>query len=127
MSQMWRRNLWAVWIAEFLSIMGFSCFTPLLTYYVQYLGVEGDAVEPGRRSDLRPFLGDGDHGADLGGAERSLRAQVMVERAMFSGFVIALLMGFARKVEQMVFPALRPGALTGSFAAATTLVPAPHR
>ena len=123
MSQMWRRNLWAVWIAEFLSIMGFSCFTPLLTYYVQYLGVEGDAVETWAGAVISaPFWAMAIMGPIWGALSDRYGRKVMVERAMFSGFVIALLMGFARNVEQMVFLRFVQGALTGTVAAATTLV-----
>ena len=36
----WRRNLWAIWLAEMLAILGFSLRTPFLPFYLQDLGAD---------------------------------------------------------------------------------------
>ncbi len=35
----WRRNLWTMWIAQMLSIIGFSFTTPFLPLFLRDLGV----------------------------------------------------------------------------------------
>lgn len=37
-SESWRRNLYAVFVAEFLVIMGFSFVNPFLPLFIQELG-----------------------------------------------------------------------------------------
>lgn len=41
----WRRSLWLIWIALFISNMGFSLVMPFLPLYVQTMGVTGHSVE----------------------------------------------------------------------------------
>ncbi|MGH2550913.1 MAG: hypothetical protein ACRDHN_16095, partial [Thermomicrobiales bacterium] len=38
----WRRNLYAIWIAELLAIVGFSLRAPFLPFYLQDLGATSD-------------------------------------------------------------------------------------
>lgn len=41
----WRRSLWLIWIALFVSNVGFSLVMPFLPLYVQSMGVTGHSVE----------------------------------------------------------------------------------
>ena len=36
----WKRNFYALWIAEFAAIIGFQVVQPFLPYYIQEFGVE---------------------------------------------------------------------------------------
>src|SRR6188768_2156492 len=40
----WRRNLWAIWLAEMLAILGFSLRTHFLTFYLQDLCADSDCA-----------------------------------------------------------------------------------
>ena len=119
----WRRNLWATWIAELLAIMGFSSSFPIWSYYIQELGVTGDAVA--KWSGLiisASSLTMGIMWPIWGSLSDRYGRKVMVIRAMFGGAVTIGLMGFAHSVEQMLILRLIQGAFTGTVAAATTLV-----
>lgn len=41
----WRRSLWLIWVALFVSNMGFSLVMPFLPLYVQSMGISGHSVE----------------------------------------------------------------------------------
>lgn len=41
----WRRSLWLIWVALFISNMGFSLVMPFLPLYVQTMGISGHSVE----------------------------------------------------------------------------------
>ncbi|MGC9394260.1 MAG: MFS transporter [Anaerolineae bacterium] len=119
----WRRNLWATWVAELLAIMGFSSSFPIWSYYIQELGVTGDAVA--KWSGLiisAASLTMGLMGPIWGSLSDRYGRKVMVIRAMFGGAVTIGLMGFAQRVEHMLILRLIQGAFTGTVAAATTLV-----
>ncbi len=123
MTSRWRKNLKAVWWAEFLAVMGFAAFIPILAYYVEFLGVEEAAVASwtGIVSAATAFA-MGIMGPIWGTLSDRYGRKVMVERAMFSGSVVILLMGFARNVQQLTLLRLVQGGLTGTVTATTTLV-----
>ncbi|HOV65062.1 MAG TPA: MFS transporter, partial [Spirochaetia bacterium] len=35
----WKRNLYAIWIAEFIAIIGFNTSVPIIPFYLQDLGI----------------------------------------------------------------------------------------
>jgi DHA1 family multidrug resistance protein-like MFS transporter len=119
----WRRNLWATWFAELLAIMGFSAMFPIMPYYIQELGISGDAVA--RWSGIvtaAAALTMGVMGPIWGALSDRYGRKVMVVRAMFGGTLVIGLMGFVRNVEQLTVLRLMQGVLTGTVTAATTLV-----
>lgn len=123
MQSVWRRNLRAVWIAELLAIMGFAAFSPILPYYVEYLGVSGEAVATWAGVvSAAPSFAMVIMGPIWGALSDRHGRKVMVERAMFAGCVLTLLMGFIGSVEQLAVLRFIQGALTGTVAASTTLV-----
>ena len=74
----WRRNLAALWFAEFTAIFGFSFAFPFLSIFIsQDLGraprPRPRPVDRRRRQRVRPL--DGDRQPDLGHPRRSIRAQ----------------------------------------------------
>ena len=57
-----------------------------------------------------------------GGLADRYGRKLMVERAMFGGAVLMGAMGFVQNVQQLVILLTLQGCLTGTIAAATTLV-----
>jgi DHA1 family multidrug resistance protein-like MFS transporter len=120
----WQRNLYVIWVAELVAIAGFSVVMPFLPYYVQELGVTGlEQVEiwsallvTGQAISMAIF-------APLWGslADRYGR-KLMVERAMFGGAMLLGAMGLVRNVQQLAILRILQGCVTGTVAAATTLV-----
>jgi DHA1 family multidrug resistance protein-like MFS transporter len=122
--QTWQRNLYTLWVAELVAIAGFTVVLPFLPYYVQELGVmELEQVEfwsgllfASKAIAMAIFSPIWGSIADRYGRK------LMVERAMFGGAVVMGAMGFVQNVQQLVFLFALQGCLTGTIAAATTLV-----
>jgi DHA1 family multidrug resistance protein-like MFS transporter len=122
----WRRNLYVIWIAEFVSIVGFSSAMPFLPYYVQDLGVTG----PGQ-VELWSGLLHSMHALTMGimapvwgSLADRMGYKVMVERAMFGGALLLGAMAFVSNVQQLLVLRMLQGAVTGTVVAATVLVAA---
>ena len=119
----WRTNLRMVWIAEFLALMGFSATAPIWPLYTQYLGVPEDQLA--RWSGIiisAPAFTMGFLAPIWGALSDRHGRKMMVMRAMFGGAVVIGLMALVTSVYQLVILRLVQGALTGTVAAATTLV-----
>lgn len=122
--QTWQRNLYTLWVAELVAIAGFTVVLPFLPYYVQELGVtELEQVEfwsgllfASQAIAMAIFSPIWGSLADRYGRK------LMVERAMFGGAVVMGAMGFVQNVQQLVVLRALQGCLTGTIAAATTLV-----
>jgi DHA1 family multidrug resistance protein-like MFS transporter len=122
--QTWQRNLYTLWVAELVAIAGFTVVLPFLPYYVQDLGVtELEQVEfwsglllASKAIAMAIFSPIWGSVADRYGRK------LMVERAMFGGAVLMGATGFVRNVQQLVLLMTLQGCLTGTIAAATTLV-----
>jgi DHA1 family multidrug resistance protein-like MFS transporter len=120
----WRRNLYAVWFAELVAIVGFTVVMPILPLYVRELGVQGE-----REVSLWAGLIFSSQAATMaifapvwGALSDRYGRKVMVERAMFSGALLIGLMGWAQNVQQLVLLRALQGMLTGTVTAATALV-----
>ncbi len=122
--QLWQRNLYTLWVAELVAIAGFTVVVPFLPYYVQALGVtELEQVE------FWSGLLFASHAVAMaifspiwGSIADRYGRKLMVERAMFGGAVVMGAMGFVQNVQQLVVLRALQGCLTGTVAAATTLV-----
>ena len=120
----WKRNLYVLWVAELVAIAGFAVFSPFLPYYVQDLGVRdlvaveywSGALFASQAVAMAIFSPIWGALADRYGCK------IMVERAMFGGAVVLTAMGFVQNVQQLLVLRTLQGALTGTVAAATTLV-----
>ena len=120
----WKRNLSAIWVAELVAIAGFSFVFPFLPYYVQELGITdlkqvevwsglllvAQAIPMAVFSPIWGALAD------------RYGRKIMVERAMFGGAIVLAAMGLVQNVQQLLVLRAIQGALTGTVAAATTLV-----
>ncbi len=122
----WQRILWIMFIAQIISLIGFSSVFPFLPLYVHSLG-----TVTGMSESLCSALVYSGHAftmmllSPLWGtlADRYGR-KIMVERAMFGGAVIVVLMAFVRSAEELVLLRVLQGAMSGVLGAASALVAA---
>lgn len=124
MNESWRRNLYAVFIAQFLVILGFSFVGPFMPLFIQHLGdyTDGEAalwagVATGSSGLLMFFS------APLWGmaADRWGR-KPMVLRAMFGSAILTGLTGLAPNVFTVILLRAGMGLISGNMAAASALV-----
>lgn len=122
----WQTTLWLMFAAQLISGVGFSIIFPFLPLYVADLGssaglplellagavFSSQALAMAITAPIWGALAD------------RLSHKLMVERAMFGGAVILLLMGFARSAEELVLLRTLQGAVTGTISAANALVAA---
>lgn len=120
----WKRNLYGIWAAQLLVIMGFSMRAPFLPMFLGELGVEtteGQAYWSG----LMMSLGAGMMAftSPVWGAlaDRYGRKPMLV-RAQMAAFITIGLAAFVVNPWQMLGLRLIEGAMTGTVAAATALV-----
>lgn len=122
----WRRNLYALWIAQMLTIIGFSLRTPFLPFYIKDLGAESFAsqalwagvINAGGAAVMAVS-------APLWGivADRYGR-KPMVVRAMLAGSLTIGLMSLATSPWHLLILRFIEGGFTGTVTASTTLVAA---
>lgn len=120
----WKRNLAALWFAEFTAIFGFSFAFPFVPLFLRQLGV----YDPSRLA-IWTGVTTGASGLALAVmsplwgvlADRYGRKPMLV-RAMVAGAVAVGLMGFARGPVDLVVLRLLQGASSGTVSAATALV-----
>ncbi|MBN2450697.1 MAG: MFS transporter [Lentisphaeria bacterium] len=120
----WRRNLFAAWTSQFLSMVGFSVSLPFAPFYIQALGVtDANAVKFWSGMTVAASAAGLAVMSPVWGllADRHGR-KVMMLRANISGAVILLLMGFAPNVPVFVLLRTVQGMFTGTMTAAVTLV-----
>ena len=120
----WKKTFASSFIAQILSILGFSFALPFLPFFIAELGVfdTGEQafwagiVLASAGFTLAIF-------APVWGvlADRHGR-KLMVVRAMFGGTVVLLLMSFVQTIGQLVICRLLQGAFTGTVAASIALV-----
>ncbi len=122
----WKKNLYIVWAAESVAILGFMIAFPLFPFFVQELGV----------TDLKQveiWSGLLSTGAALamalfsplwGSVADRYGRKLMLERAMFGGAVVIFAMGFVTDVRQLLILRILQGSLTGTVTASMALVAA---
>lgn len=122
----WQRTLWIMFAAQLLSAVGFAVIFPFLPLYVAELGTRtslsiefwvgmvfsGQALTMALASPFWGSLSD------------RFGHKLMVERAMYGGAIVLLLMGFARSAEELALLRVIQGALTGTISASNALVAA---
>jgi DHA1 family multidrug resistance protein-like MFS transporter len=122
----WHRTLLVIFLAQLTTAVGFSSIFPFLPLYVQSLGsTTGTDIEvmAGLVFSAQAFtmmIASPIWGAV---ADRFGR-KLMVQRAMFGGSIILLLMAFVRSSEELVVLRAIQGTITGTVAASNALVAA---
>jgi MFS transporter, DHA1 family, multidrug resistance protein len=120
----WRRTLYIMVFTQMITGVGFSSIFPFLPLYVKSLG----AVTP-LGTDLLSGLVFSAQAFTMmiaspfwGALADRWGRKLMVERAMFGGAVILLLMAFVRSAEELVLLRTIQGLITGTIGAANALV-----
>jgi DHA1 family multidrug resistance protein-like MFS transporter len=122
----WKRTLYIVFFAQMVAVAGFLVTVPFLPLYVEELGTNTNLsteLLAGLTYSAQAFtmaIASPIWGAL---ADRYGR-KLMVERAMFGGTVVLLLMGFVQSAEQLVLLRAVQGMITGTISAANALVAA---
>jgi MFS transporter, DHA1 family, multidrug resistance protein len=120
----WQKTLWIMFVAQLISAIGFSVIFPFLPLYVAELGtntslsLEFWAAMVFSSQALAMALA----APIWGSLSDRFGHKLMVERAMFGGAVILLLMAFARSAEELVLLRTIQGLITGTISAANALV-----
>ncbi|MFW6074338.1 MAG: MFS transporter [Chloroflexota bacterium] len=120
----WRRNLYALWIAQLLAIIGFSMRAPFLPFFLEDVGATSfssqalwaGAINAGGALVMAVS-------APIWGIVADRRGRkIMVLRAMFvAGFTIGL-MSLAQSPWHLLILRFIEGGFTGTVAASTTLI-----
>jgi DHA1 family multidrug resistance protein-like MFS transporter len=122
----WKRTLYILFATQLISAIGFGMFFPFLPLYINQLGTNtslslefwsgmvyaGQALVMAITSPIWGSLAD------------RYGRKAMVERAMYGGAAIILLMGFARSAEELALLRALQGAITGTISATNALVAA---
>lgn len=120
----WRRSLYVIALAELFAIMGFSISSPFLAFFIQELGVQdlkqvafwvglitsGSSIAMALAAPVWGMLAD------------RYGRKPMLLRALFGGGLVLGAVGLCNSVYQVVLLRILQGTLTGTIAAATTLV-----
>lgn len=119
----WKKQLYIIWLAETISLIGFHFCLPFLPYYVQELGardIKQAALWTGLLQTIGPLMLV-ISSPFWGVLSDRFGRKIMVERAMFSGFAVLIGMGFVRSVEQLLILRILQGFFTGTLTAAIVL------
>lgn len=120
----WQRTLYTVVVAQVIAMLGFNISVPFLPFYIEELGVTEfnqvafwvgliNSAAPLSMALAAPFWGML--------ADRYGRKPMLV-RSMLGGALMIGLMGAVRSVPQLAVLRILQGTLSGTVAAATTLV-----
>lgn len=120
----WQTVLWIMVAAQLVSAIGFSVIFPFLPLYVTELG-----TNTGLSLELWAGLVFSSQALTMaiaapiwGSLADRFGHKLMVERAMFGGAIIMLLMGFARSAEELTLLRAVQGLITGTISAANALI-----
>ena len=122
----WRKNLYTIFVAEFVVLMGFSFVNPFMPLFIQKLGNFNN-----REAALWAGIASGASGiamfftAPLWGAiaDRWGRKPMLL-RSFFGSAVVLFLTGFAPNIYYLIALRVAHGMLSGTIAAASALVSA---
>lgn len=120
----WRKNLYIIWSAQLIAMIGMSMVIPFLPLYIKFLGVT-EITEVKRWSGLvfsGVFITAVIATPIWGWLGDRVGKKKMVLRAIFGLAVSQLLIGFSQDVVQLFIFRMVQGALSGFIAAALTLV-----
>jgi len=123
---LWKKNLYAVWVTQFLSLLGFAFGVPILPYFIQELGVTSpDAIKlyTGLMSAI-PAISLGIMAPIWGMAADRFGKKLMMIRAMFFAFVVLLFLGISQNINQILIIRFFQGMLTGTVTASFALIAA---
>ena len=122
----WRKNLYSIWIAQFIAMVGMSMVIPFLPFYVRELGIT-DHKEVEMWSALTfagPFIMAFIMTPIWGSLSDKYGKKAMVLRAIFGLALSQLLIGLSANVFQLLVFRMFQGFVSGFIAASLALVSA---
>lgn len=120
----WKRNLYVMWICQFLAMIGMSSIVPFLPLFVRDLGVTS-IEETSKWSGLvfaGPFFVSFFLSPVWGNLGDKYGRKLMTIRAIFGLGIAQLLIGFSQDINQLFVGRLLQGALSGFLPAAMALI-----
>lgn len=122
----WRRNLYIIWVSQFIAMMGMSLVVPFLPFFIRDLGVQS-TEEVARWSGLvfaGPFFISFFTTPVWGFLGDRYGRKAMTVRAIFGLGISQILVGSAQSVEMLFLFRMIQGGISGFLAAALALVSA---
>jgi len=120
----WKKTFISIFIAQVISILGFSFAMPFLPFFIQELGIKEQSQQAWWAGLILSATGVTlTIFAPIWGvlADRYGR-KLMVVRSMIGGFFVLMLMSYSRNVEELLVYRLLQGVFTGTIAASIALV-----
>lgn len=124
--EVWKKNLYSIWVAQLVAMIGMSMVVPFLPFYIRELGITNqDELEHWSGIVFSgPFILSFLLTPVWGVLGDKFGKKTMVLRAIFGLAVSQLLIGFSGSVEQLFFFRMVQGAISGFIAASLALVSA---
>jgi DHA1 family multidrug resistance protein-like MFS transporter len=122
----WRKNLYIIWVAQFLGMMGMNLVVPFLPFYIRELGVT-NPEEVASWSGLvyaGPFFLAFFFTPLWGILGDKYGRKAMTVRAIFGLAISQVLIGLSPNVEMLLFFRMVQGVISGFIASALALVSA---
>ena len=122
--EVWRKNLYSIWVAQFVAMVGMSMVVPFLPFYIRELGITNpDELEHWSGIVFSgPFILSFILTPVWGMLGDRFGKKSMVLRAIFGLAISQLLIGSAVNVEQLFIFRMVQGAISGFIAASLALV-----
>ncbi len=120
----WRKNLFTIWTAQFLAMVGMNLVVPFLPFFIRDLGVD-DVEAVAKWSGFvfaAPFMLSFFFIPFWGALGDKYGRKLMVVRAIFGLAIAQFLIGFSPNVEFLFFFRLIQGAISGFIPSALALV-----
>lgn len=122
--EVWRKNLYSIWTAQFIAMVGMSMVIPFLPFYIRELGISNqDELEHWSGIVFSgPFILSFILTPVWGMLGDRFGKKTMVMRAIFGLAVSQLLIGFSANVVQLFIFRMVQGAISGFIASSLALV-----
>jgi MFS transporter, DHA1 family, multidrug resistance protein len=121
---LWKKNLYIMWICQFLAMVGMSAIVPFLPLFIRELGVT-EFNETARLSGLvfaGPFFLSFFLAPVWGSLGDKYGRKIMTLRAVFGLAMAQVIIGFSMDTTQLFIGRLLQGALSGFLPAAMALI-----
>ncbi|MDI6780175.1 MAG: MFS transporter [Bacteroidota bacterium] len=122
--EIWKKNLYTIWGAQLLAMVGMNLVVPFLPFFVRQLGVEGDDAVAKWSGIVfaGPFLLSLFFTPFWGAMGDCYGRKLMVVRAIFGLGISQALIGISPNVEFLLFFRMVQGAISGFISSALALV-----